>query len=90
MIKCVSYVDVIYCPLVHHSYRIRISGTYKVSNTARFYELRHTYPTLQDVKVLNSPARTYSVSNPAALVMTGLTIDNCTPPCPKVHPLPLF
>lgn len=32
---------------------------------------------LQNVKVLNSPARTYSVSNPAPLVMTGLTIDNC-------------
>lgn len=32
--------------------------------------------TYRDVKVLNSPARTYSVSNPAALVMTGLTIDN--------------
>ncbi|KAF8070022.1 polygalacturonase [Lyophyllum atratum] len=32
--------------------------------------------TFQNVKVLNSPARTYSVSNPAPLVMTGLTIDN--------------
>jgi len=32
--------------------------------------------TYSNVKVLNSPARTYSVSNPAHLVMTGLTIDN--------------
>ncbi|KAJ8518588.1 hypothetical protein ONZ45_g4332 [Pleurotus djamor] len=30
----------------------------------------------QGVKVLNSPARTYSVSNPAPLVMSDLTIDN--------------
>ncbi|KAF9268656.1 endo-polygalacturonase PG1 [Marasmius fiardii PR-910] len=30
----------------------------------------------KDVTVVNSPARTYSVSNPAALTMTGLTIDN--------------
>ncbi len=32
----------------------------------------------QNVKVLNSPAHTYSVSNPATLVMSKLTIDNCT------------
>ncbi|KAJ7594578.1 polygalacturonase [Mycena floridula] len=32
--------------------------------------------TYSNVKVVNSPARTYSVSNPAALTMTGLTIDN--------------
>jgi len=32
--------------------------------------------TFENVKVLNSPARTYSVSNPGPLVMTGLTIDN--------------
>ncbi|GLB45094.1 putative glycosyl hydrolases family 28 [Lyophyllum shimeji] len=32
--------------------------------------------TYSNVKVLNSPARVYSVSNPAPLVMTGLTIDN--------------
>ncbi|THV05109.1 polygalacturonase [Dendrothele bispora CBS 962.96] len=32
--------------------------------------------TYKNVKVLNSPARTYSVSNPAPLTMTGLTIDN--------------
>ncbi|KAF5348663.1 hypothetical protein D9758_006806 [Tetrapyrgos nigripes] len=30
----------------------------------------------KDVKVLNSPARTYSVSNPAPLTMTNLIIDN--------------
>ncbi|KAK7045558.1 hypothetical protein VNI00_007390 [Paramarasmius palmivorus] len=30
----------------------------------------------QDVVVLNSPARVYSVSNPAPLLMTSLTIDN--------------
>ncbi|KAM5534707.1 hypothetical protein V8D89_011571 [Ganoderma adspersum] len=32
--------------------------------------------TYSNVKVLNSPAHTYSVSNPAALVMSSLTIDN--------------
>ena len=31
----------------------------------------------QNVKVLNSPARVYSVSNPAALTISKLTIDNC-------------
>ena len=29
------------------------------------------------MKVVNSPAQTYSVSNPGPLVMSGLTIDNC-------------
>jgi polygalacturonase len=33
--------------------------------------------TYTNVKVLNSPAHVYSVSNPAALVMSKLTIDNC-------------
>ncbi|KAJ3477207.1 hypothetical protein NLI96_g10623 [Meripilus lineatus] len=32
--------------------------------------------TFTNVKVLNSPARTYSVSNPAPLTMSKLTIDN--------------
>ncbi|KAF5328856.1 hypothetical protein D9619_011708 [Psilocybe cf. subviscida] len=32
--------------------------------------------TYSNVKVVNSPARTYSVSNPATLVMTDLVIDN--------------
>ncbi len=32
---------------------------------------------VQNVKVLNSPARVYSVSNPAQLTMSKLTIDNC-------------
>ncbi|TFK44204.1 polygalacturonase [Crucibulum laeve] len=32
--------------------------------------------TYSNVKVVNSPSRVYSVSNPAPLVMTGLTIDN--------------
>ncbi|KAI0030875.1 endo-polygalacturonase PG1 [Vararia minispora EC-137] len=32
--------------------------------------------TFQNVKVLNSPARVYSVHNPAALVMQGLIIDD--------------
>ncbi|KAI0777508.1 endo-polygalacturonase PG1 [Trametes elegans] len=32
--------------------------------------------TYSDVKVLNSPARVYSVSNPAKLTMSKLTIDN--------------
>lgn len=32
--------------------------------------------TFSNVKVVNSPARVYSVSNPAALTMSGLTIDN--------------
>ncbi|CAL1709785.1 unnamed protein product [Somion occarium] len=32
--------------------------------------------TFTNVKVLNSPARTYSVSNPAALTISKLTIDN--------------
>lgn len=31
----------------------------------------------KNVKVINSPARTYSVSNPAPLTMTDLEIDNC-------------
>jgi polygalacturonase len=33
--------------------------------------------TYTNVKVLNSPAHVYSVSNPAPLVMSKLTIDNC-------------
>ncbi|CCO28777.1 hypothetical protein BN14_02775 [Rhizoctonia solani AG-1 IB] len=33
--------------------------------------------TYSNVKVLNSPAHTYSISNPAKLVMSKLTIDNC-------------
>jgi hypothetical protein len=33
--------------------------------------------TYTNVKVLNSPAHTYSISNPAKLVMSKLTIDNC-------------
>jgi hypothetical protein len=33
--------------------------------------------TYSNVKVLNSPAHVYSVSNPAKLVMSKLTIDNC-------------
>ncbi|KAG5735497.1 Endopolygalacturonase I [Termitomyces sp. T112] len=32
--------------------------------------------TFSNVKVVNSPQRTYSVSNPDTLVMSGLTIDN--------------
>ncbi|KAF8149562.1 endo-polygalacturonase PG1 [Crassisporium funariophilum] len=32
--------------------------------------------TYENVKVVNSPGRVYSVSNPAPLVMTGLVIDN--------------
>ncbi|KAF8187456.1 endo-polygalacturonase PG1 [Pholiota molesta] len=32
--------------------------------------------TFENVHVVNSPARVYSVSNPAALTMTGLVIDN--------------
>ncbi|PFH53743.1 glycoside hydrolase family 28 protein [Amanita thiersii Skay4041] len=32
--------------------------------------------TFKNVRVLNSPARTYSVSNPGPLTMSGLTIDN--------------
>ena len=35
---------------------------------------------VQNVKVLNSPARCYSVHNPAPLVMSGLTIDDCMRP----------
>lgn len=30
-----------------------------------------------NVKVLNSPAQAYSIGNPAILVMSKLTIDNC-------------
>ena len=33
--------------------------------------------TYSNVKVLNSPAHVYSISNPAKLVMSKLTIDNC-------------
>ncbi|KAJ6567290.1 endo-polygalacturonase PG1 [Mycena vulgaris] len=32
--------------------------------------------TFSNVKVLNSPCQAYSVSNPAPLVMSGLTVDN--------------
>ncbi|KAH9484964.1 Endopolygalacturonase I [Psilocybe cubensis] len=32
--------------------------------------------TFENVKVVNSPGRVFSVSNPAALTMTGLNIDN--------------
>ena len=33
----------------------------------------------QNVNVLNSPAHVYCVSNPGALTMSQLTIDNCKP-----------
>ena len=33
---------------------------------------------MQNVKVKNSPSRTYSVGNPAQLTMSNLIIDNCT------------
>nr|VWO98595.1 Exopolygalacturonase (ExoPG) (EC (Galacturan 1,4-alpha-galacturonidase) (Poly(1,4-alpha-D-galacturonide)galacturonohydrolase) [Ganoderma boninense] len=39
--------------------------------------------TYSNVKVLNSPARVYSVSNPAALTMTGLTIDDSAGDAPN-------
>ncbi|EGN97543.1 glycoside hydrolase family 28 protein [Serpula lacrymans var. lacrymans S7.3] len=32
--------------------------------------------TMSDVYVVNSPAQCFSVSNPAALTMTGITVDN--------------
>jgi polygalacturonase len=32
----------------------------------------------QGVGVINSPARTYSISNPAPLTITNVVIDNCT------------
>ena len=32
---------------------------------------------VKNVKVLNSPARVYSVSNPGPLIMSKLTIDDC-------------
>jgi galacturan 1,4-alpha-galacturonidase len=35
--------------------------------------------TYSNVKVFNSPAHVYSVANPAKLVMSKLTIDNCKP-----------
>ncbi|ELU41244.1 farnesyltransferase subunit beta [Rhizoctonia solani AG-1 IA] len=44
--------------------------------------------TYSNVKVLNSPAHTYSISNPAKLVMSKLTIDNCKcPHNPRVAPI---
>ncbi|CUA78524.1 polygalacturonase [Rhizoctonia solani] len=39
--------------------------------------------TYSNVKVLNSPAHTYSISNPAKLVMSGLTIDNSAGDAPN-------
>lgn len=33
--------------------------------------------TFDNVKVVNSPAQTFSVSNPAALVISNVNIDNC-------------
>ncbi|KAI0752835.1 endo-polygalacturonase PG1 [Daedaleopsis nitida] len=39
--------------------------------------------TYTNVKVLNSPARVYSVSNPAALVMSKLTIDDSAGDAPN-------
>ena len=46
---------------------------------AQYYFGRQTDQgkTVQNVKVVNSPARVYSVSNPAPLTMSKLTIDNC-------------
>jgi len=41
--------------------------------------------TYSNVVVVNSPARTYSVSNPGPLVMTGLTIDNSLGDLPNSH-----
>ncbi|KDR69429.1 hypothetical protein GALMADRAFT_230660 [Galerina marginata CBS 339.88] len=41
--------------------------------------------TFENVKVVNSPAHTYSVSNPAPLVMTGLTIDNSQGDLPNAN-----
>lgn len=39
--------------------------------------------TYSNVKVLNSPAHTYSISNPAKLVMSKLTIDNSAGDAPN-------
>lgn len=33
--------------------------------------------TFKGAKVVNSPARVFSVSNPATLTISGCTIDNC-------------
>ncbi|KAF9462335.1 endo-polygalacturonase PG1 [Collybia nuda] len=41
--------------------------------------------TYSNVKVVNSPARTYSVSNPGPLLMTDLTIDNSFGDLPNAH-----
>ncbi|RDB16751.1 Endopolygalacturonase I [Hypsizygus marmoreus] len=41
--------------------------------------------TFSNVKVVNSPARTYSVSNPGPLTMTSLAIDNSQGDLPNAH-----
>lgn len=33
--------------------------------------------TFKHTKVVNSPAQTFSVSNPGPLIITGMNIDNC-------------
>lgn len=40
--------------------------------------------TFENTKVVNSPAQTFSVSNPGPLTITGINIDNCLwPPFPE-------
>ncbi|KAI0649840.1 endo-polygalacturonase PG1 [Trametes meyenii] len=53
--------------------KIKISGTYMVG----------LLPNERNVKVKNSPARVYSVSNPAPLTMSKLTIDDSAGDAPN-------
>ncbi|KAF7782166.1 CAZyme family GH28 [Agaricus bisporus var. burnettii] len=52
-----------------------LGGNGGVTKPAPMMKIR-TSGTFSNVKVLNSPARTYSISNPGPLVIDGLTIDN--------------
>ncbi|KXN90815.1 Polygalacturonase 1 [Leucoagaricus sp. SymC.cos] len=57
------------------SYWDGLGGNGGVTKPAPMMKIRIS-GTYSNVKVLNSPARTYSVSNPGPLVMDKLTIDN--------------
>jgi len=56
--------------------RSRALGRYG-RNSARRWPAENDFLRVQNVKVLNSPARAYSVANTAALVMSNLIVDNC-------------
>lgn len=59
-------------------YRIKISGTYTVCLDVQLLDYKWCWRcTLQqNVVVVNSPERAYSVSNPGPLVMSNLIVNN--------------